>query len=50
MLQRLLTANQKDWYFNILDEMEEANVIQKVPGKFLKCLNSTNLAPKKWEE
>jgi hypothetical protein len=26
--------------------MEEACVIQKVPGDFIKCLNSTNLAPK----
>jgi len=46
MSQRPITANQKDWYYKILDEMEEANVIQKVPGEFLKCLNSTNLAPK----
>jgi hypothetical protein len=30
----------------MLDEMESAHVIQKVPGDFLKCLNSTNLAPK----
>ena len=46
MSQRPITANQKDWYYKMLDEMEEANVIQKVPGEFLKCLNSTNLAPK----
>ena len=26
--------------------MESAHVIQKVPGEFIKCLNSTNLAPK----
>ena len=26
--------------------MESAHVIQKVPGKFIKCLNSMNLAPK----
>jgi hypothetical protein len=46
MSQRPITANQKDWYYKILDKMEEANVIQKVPGEFLKYFNSTNLAPK----
>src|SRR5882762_375475 len=46
MSQRPITENQKDWYYRMLDEMESAHVIQKVPGDFLKCLNSTNLAPK----
>ncbi|KAJ6512746.1 hypothetical protein C8R45DRAFT_813416, partial [Mycena sanguinolenta] len=46
MSQRPLTEKQKDWFYEILDEMEESHVIQRVPGEFLKCLNSTNLAPK----
>jgi hypothetical protein len=46
MSQRPITENQKDWYYRMLDEMEESYVIQKVPGEFIKCLNSTNLAPK----
>lgn len=46
MLQHPMTEKQKVWYYKILDEMEVSHVIQKVPGEFLKCLNSTNLAPK----
>ena len=46
MSQRPITENQKEWYYDIIDEMESAHVIQKVPGDFIKCLNSTNLAPK----
>lgn len=46
MSQRPITEKQKDWYYRMLDEMEESHVIQKVPGEFIKCLNSTNLAPK----
>ena len=46
MSQRPITENQKEWYYGIIDEMESAHVIQKVPGDFIKCLNSTNLAPK----
>ena len=46
MSQRPITENQKDWYYRMLDEMEESHVIQKVPGDFIKCLNSMNLAPK----
>lgn len=30
----------------MLDDMEEAYVIQKVPGKFIKALSGTNLQPK----
>jgi hypothetical protein len=46
MSQRPLTKKQKTWFYDILDEMEEAHVIQRVPGEFLKFLNSTNIAPK----
>ena len=46
MSQRPITENQKDWYYRMLDEMEASSVIQKVPGEFIKCLSSTNLAPK----
>ena len=46
MSQRPITENQKEWYYKMLDEMEASSVIQKVPGEFIKCLNSTNLAPK----
>ena len=46
MSQRPITENQKEWYYNMLDEMEALSVIQKVPGEFIKCLSSTNLAPK----
>lgn len=44
--QRPVTEAQKDWFFSILDEMEDAHVIQKVPGEFIKSISSTNLAPK----
>ncbi|KZP33357.1 hypothetical protein FIBSPDRAFT_721093, partial [Athelia psychrophila] len=46
MSQRPVTKNQEPWFHGMLDAMEEAYVIQKVPGEFIKCLNSTNLAPK----
>lgn len=45
-LQHPITGAQKDWFFSILDKMEESCVIQKVPGEFIKALNSTNLQPK----
>src|SRR6202035_3806591 len=41
-----ITEAQKDWFFSILDEMEEAHVIQRVPGEFIKGLSSTNIQPK----
>jgi len=44
--QHPVTEAQKDWFFSILDEMEEAHVIQRVPGNFIKALSSTNPAPK----
>ena len=46
MSQRPITENQKEWYYKMLNEMEASSVIQKVPGEFIKCLSSTNLAPK----
>lgn len=44
--QRPVTEAQKDWFHSILDEMENAHVIQRVPGDFIKALSSTNLQPK----
>ena len=44
--QRPITEGQKEWFSNILDNMENAHIIQKVPGDFIKNLSSTNLAPK----
>jgi transposase InsO family protein len=44
--QRPMTEGQKEWFNNILDDMEKSFVIQKVPGDFIKNLSSTNLAPK----
>jgi hypothetical protein len=44
--QRPISEAQKNWFFSILDEMEDAHVIQKVPGSFIKALSSTNLTPK----
>jgi RNase H-like domain found in reverse transcriptase/Reverse transcriptase (RNA-dependent DNA polymerase)/Integrase zinc binding domain len=44
--QRPITEAPKDWFFSILDDMEEAHIIQKVPGEFIKALSSTNLQPK----
>ncbi|KAF5384125.1 hypothetical protein D9615_003277 [Tricholomella constricta] len=44
--QRPVTEAQKMWFSNILDDMETAHIIQKVPGTFIKSLSSTNLAPK----
>ena len=41
-----ITEGQKEWFNNILDDMEKSFVIQKVPGDFIKNLSSTNLAPK----
>ena len=44
--QRPVTEVQKKWFNEILDEMEAAYIIQRVPGDFIKNLSSTNLAPK----
>ncbi|KIJ52708.1 hypothetical protein M422DRAFT_43085 [Sphaerobolus stellatus SS14] len=44
--QRPVTGAQKDWYNKILDDMEAAEIIQRVLANFIKCLSSTNLAPK----
>jgi hypothetical protein len=44
--QRPVTEAQKDWFFSILDEMENAHIIQRVPGDFIKALSSTNVQPK----
>lgn len=44
--QRPVTEAQKGWFNEILDDMEKAHVIQRVPGEFIKNLSSTNLAPK----
>ena len=44
--QRPITEAQMDWFFSILDEMEETHVIQRVPGEFIKGLSSTNIQPK----
>ena len=44
--QRPITEGQKEWFHNILDDMEKSYVIQNVPGDFIKNLSSTNLAPK----
>jgi hypothetical protein len=44
--QRPITEGQKEWFNNILDDMEKSYVIQRVPGDFIKSLSSTNLAPK----
>ena len=44
--QPWLEVTQKEWYYRIIDKMESAHVIQKVPGKFIGYLNSMNLAPK----
>ena len=46
MSQRPIMENQKEWYYKMLDEMEASLVIQKVPGEFIKCLSSMNLALK----
>ncbi|KAJ7114207.1 hypothetical protein C8R43DRAFT_903082 [Mycena crocata] len=34
MSQRPLTEKQKDWFYEILDEMEESHVIQRVSAAF----------------
>jgi hypothetical protein len=44
--QRPISEGQKEWFNNILDDMEKSFIIQKVPGDFIKNLSSTNLAPK----
>ena len=44
--QQPITEGQKEWFHNILDDMEKSYMIQKVPGDFIKNLSSTNLAPK----
>lgn len=46
MSQGPVTKNQEPWFHGMLDAMEDTYIIQKVPGEFIKCLNSTNLAPK----
>ncbi|KIJ29608.1 hypothetical protein M422DRAFT_188199, partial [Sphaerobolus stellatus SS14] len=37
--QRPVTEAQKDWYNKILDDMEAAEIIQRVPADFIKCLS-----------
>lgn len=44
--QQPVTAVQKEFLFGMLDDMEKAHIIQKIPADKIKCLNSTNLAPK----
>ena len=41
-----INEGQKEWFNSILDDMEKAHIIQKVPANFIKNLSSTNLAPK----
>ena len=44
--QRPITELQREFFTGILDDMETAGVIHAVPAEFIKCLNSTHLAPK----
>ncbi|KAG8975216.1 hypothetical protein FRB94_003750 [Tulasnella sp. JGI-2019a] len=44
--QRLLTETQKEWYMDVLDEMEVSGVCARVPADYVKCVSSTNLQPK----
>ena len=44
--QRPITEPQRAFFANIIDDMEKAGVIRSVPADFIKCLNSTHLAPK----
>ncbi|KIJ35100.1 hypothetical protein M422DRAFT_181211, partial [Sphaerobolus stellatus SS14] len=34
-----VTGAQREWYNKILDDMEAAEIIQKVPAEFIKCLS-----------
>src|SRR6266481_9117188 len=44
--QRPITELQWAFFTNIIDDMEKAGIIRTVPMEFIKCLNSTHLAPK----
>ena len=44
--QRPITELQRKFFSDIVDDMEKAGVIHAVPAEFIKCLNTTHLAPK----
>jgi transposase InsO family protein len=44
--QRPVTEPQREFFQGIIDDMEKAEIIQAVPADFIKCINTTNLAPK----
>lgn len=44
--QKPLTDPQREWYARILDEMEAADIIERIGPEQVWCANSTNLAPK----
>ena len=44
--QRPITELQQEFFLKILDDMEKAGIIHTVPADFIKCLNTTHLAPK----
>ena len=44
--QRPITEPQCKFFADIIDDMEKVGVIRSVPAEFIKCLNTTNMAPK----
>ena len=44
--QPMLTEMQKEWYYNMLDTMEEGGVIARVEVDFMQCVSHTKLVPK----
>ena len=44
--QSTLTEAQKEWYYDMLDMMEEGGVIGRVEADFAQCVSHTKLVPK----
>ena len=44
--QSTLTDAQKEWYYDMLDTMEEGGIIARVEGDFVQCILHTKLVPK----
>ncbi|KAG9023472.1 hypothetical protein FS837_005786, partial [Tulasnella sp. UAMH 9824] len=44
--QKPLTDAQKEWWLEILDEMEASGICARVLADYVRCVSSTNLPPK----
>ena len=44
--QSILTEAQRDWYYDMLDTVEEGGIIARVEVDFMQCILHTKLVPK----